>query len=60
MRAAEDLLLYPLLTGAEPRCAQCATRLVLVSFCGEPGKPDFSNFRCNNCGRSETFADDRE
>jgi transposase-like protein len=58
MKAAEDLLLYPLMTGDQPVCPVCSSLLALVGFQGERGKPDFSKFRCPNCGRSETFADD--
>jgi transposase-like protein len=59
MKAAEDLLLYPLMTD-HPVCPRCSLTLVLVGFQGERGKPDFSRFRCPECGRSETFSDDRE
>jgi transposase-like protein len=58
MKAAEDLLLYPLMTGDHPACPRCASALTLVGFHGERGRPDFSKFRCPDCGRSETFADD--
>jgi transposase-like protein len=58
MKSAEDLLLYPLLTGDEPVCPRCSSPLALVGFHGERGKPDFSRFRCPACGRSETFAED--
>ena len=58
MSGVEDLLLYPLATGDQPVCPKCCSPLVLVSFQSERGMPDFSRFRCSNCGRSETFADD--
>jgi transposase-like protein len=58
MSGIEDLLLYPLATGDKPVCPKCCSPLVFVSFQGERGKPDFSRFRCPDCGRSETFADD--
>ena len=58
MMAAEDLLLYPLMTEDHPVCPRCSSPLVLVGFQGERGKPDLSSFRCPDCGRSETFAED--
>jgi len=58
MSAVDDLLLYPLMTDDPPVCPKCTSPLVLVSFQGEPGLPNFSRFRCPDCGRSETFADD--
>lgn len=54
---SEDLLLYPLASGDQPVCPKCCSPLVLVSFQSERGMPDFSRFRCPDCGRSETFAD---
>jgi transposase-like protein len=58
MSAIDDLLLYPLLTDGPPVCPACSSPLILVGFQGEHGMPDFSKFRCPDCGRSETFADD--
>ena len=58
MRGVEDLLLYPLATGDQPICPQCSSPLVLIGFQSEPGTLEFSRFRCRECGRSETFADD--
>ena len=58
MSGVEDLLLYPLATGDQPVCPKCCSPLVLVGFQSERGMPDFSSFRCPDCGRSETFADD--
>jgi hypothetical protein len=60
MKAAEDLLLYPLMTDDHPVCPRCLLPLALVGFQGECGKPDFSRFRCPECGRSETFSDDND
>lgn len=60
MKAAEDLLLYPLMTDDHPVCPSCLLPLALVGFQGERGKPDFSKFRCPECGRSETFSDDND
>jgi transposase-like protein len=58
MNAVDDLLLYPLMTDDPPVCPICSSPLCLVGFQGERGKLDFSRFRCLDCGRSETFADD--
>ena len=58
MSAIDDLLLYPLLTDGPPVCPACSLPLILVGFQGEYGMPDFSKFRCSDCGRSETFTDD--
>jgi transposase-like protein len=58
MSGIDDLLLYPLMTEEPPVCPACAVPLTLVGFKGERGMPDFSKFRCPDCGRSETFADD--
>jgi transposase-like protein len=58
MSAVDDLLLYPLMTDDHPVCPICSSPLLLVGFQGERGQPDFSRFRCVDCGRSETFADD--
>lgn len=58
MKAADDLLLYPLITGDPPLCPSCASPLALVGLQSEPGKLAFSRFRCPDCGRSESFADD--
>jgi transposase-like protein len=58
MSGVQDLLLYPLATGDQPVCPKCCSPLVLVSFQSERGMPDFSRFRCPDCGQSETFADD--
>jgi hypothetical protein len=60
MKAAEDLLLYPLMIDDHPVCPSCLLPLALVGFQGERGKPDFSRFRCPECGRSETFSDDND
>jgi transposase-like protein len=58
MSVVDELLLYPLLTDDHPICPTCWSPLLFVGFQGERGKPDFSRFRCPDCGRSETFADD--
>jgi transposase-like protein len=58
MSGIDDLLFYPLATGDQPVCPKCCSPLVLVGFQSERGMPDFSSFRCADCGRSETFADD--
>jgi hypothetical protein len=38
----QEFLLYPLDTGEDPECLDCA-------------KPDFITFRCKRCGRSEKY-----
>ena len=58
MSGIDDLLLYPLATGDQPICPKCCSPLVLVGFQGGRGMPDFPRFRCPDCGRSETLADD--
>jgi len=55
MNGIDDLLFYPLATGDQPVCPKCCSPLVLVGFQSERGMPDFSSFRCPDCGRSETF-----
>src|SRR5229473_5808238 len=52
MSRIDDLLFYPLATGDQPVCPKCCSPLVLVGFQSERGMPDFSSFRCPDCGRS--------
>jgi transposase-like protein len=58
MKAAEDLLLYPLATGDWPVCPKCASPLVLVGFQSAHGQLALSRFRCPDCGRSETYTNE--
>jgi transposase-like protein len=54
MNGIDDLLFYSLAAGDQPVCPKCCSPLVLVGFQSERGMPDFSSFRCSDCGRSES------
>jgi hypothetical protein len=55
MKAAEDLLLYPLMTDDHPVCPRCSLPLALVGFQGERGKPAFSSSDVQNADAQKPF-----
>ena len=51
-----DLLLYPMGEATDRAvCDLCGAEMSLAKFEWQPGKPEFSTFRCSKCAHSETF-----
>ncbi|WP_426615761.1 hypothetical protein [Bradyrhizobium sp. McL0616] len=55
MSADQEFLLYPIDTGEDPVCISCGKTMLIANYETREGKPDFINFRCEHCGRSEKF-----
>jgi hypothetical protein len=55
MSKDEVFLLYPLDTGEDPACLSCGAIMTVAAHEGCETWPNFINFRCANCGRSEKF-----
>jgi hypothetical protein len=51
----QDFLLYPIDTGEDPVCLGCGAQMTVSAHEVRDTKPDFINFRCPRCGRSEKF-----
>ncbi|WP_426440965.1 hypothetical protein [Bradyrhizobium genosp. P] len=55
MSSDQEFLFYPIDTGEDPACLGCSRLMLFANYEAREGKPDFINFRCENCGRSEKF-----
>lgn len=56
-----ELLLYPIGRATDIlSCDLCGAQMALARFERLPNRPEFSNFRCNDCCHSEMFLIDAE